>query len=999
MSTSGSRNGESGHEGAPADHITPYDRLALDEAALVALLASDTVNEGLIEYFGAELHAELAKLARASTRKSAKRAAPRRRVYILPGIMGSQLGFIRGGKRPNDILWLDPIDIAFGRLTELKLNEGSRIVPLGAMNYTYLKITLSLRKAGFDAVLLDYDWRREIGTLGKLLADRIEADGREDVALIGHSMGGLVARAALMHAPGKRVSQLIMLGTPNAGSLAAVQALRGTYSVVRKVAMLDLRHDAEYLARHVFASFPGLHELLPTNRSISDLDLFDAQSWPTSGPGPDVSLLRSASGLEGRMAPADARFTMVVGCNRTTATGVALRDGDFEYEYSLQGDGTVPIELARLPGARHSYVECGHSDLPLSDRVIAGTTDLLSTGATQRFAAAPPLKRGSLTRVRDTELRRQFQGKIDWPQMTPEQRRLFLDTLNEAPRGRTHQRPQRAAAARPLNIRVRVGDVANARASATAVAVLRGVTTGGAAADIDERLGGVIDDWLQHRVVSGDAGHITPIPRSLQRKGGRRLRTAYLLVGLGRFDRLSLDVIEHAAENLARFAEAPAYRSLATVAWGSGSGIAPADSFAAQLRGLLRARTAGQHCVSRVDLHVLTRADAKAVHARLRDFVKSRPAGALRLQPLGSQRASVGTRSRRVPGTAHLIVATESRRPSREVWRSSLLTGGSSAAILSQSKEFSTAALEKLAREFQSETLTPARVKALGAALGSLALHPALARALFASRGHALSVVHDAAGSRIPWEALNVRGWFPALQGGLSRRYATADLVPARFDADRRAQGDLGVLLIANPTNDLPGAESERQRIVQMLSPSRSIRLTEVVGEAATLARVTAEFESGRYDVIHYAGHASFDAQRPGDSGLVLADGELTGSHLSALGRLPPLVMFNACESARLQRGAGRKRSKASPRARSIAKNLGLAETLLRAGVAHYVGTHWRVDDASALAFATAFYRELLRADIGTALVKARRAVHARRSPDWADYVHYGDAEFRLKAP
>jgi hypothetical protein len=25
--------------------------------------------------------------------------------------------------------------------------------------------------------------------------------------------------------------------------------------------------------------------------------------------------------------------------------------------------------------------------------------------------------------------------------------------------------------------------------------------------------------------------------------------------------------------------------------------------------------------------------------------------------------------------------------------------------------------------------------------------------------------------------------------------------------------------------------------------------------------------------------------------------------------------------------------------------------------------------------------------------------VHARRSPDWADYVHYGDAEFRLKAP
>ena len=110
---------------AAADHITPYDRLALDEGTLIALLASRTPNEGLVEYFGAELHAELATLARATTRKR-RRAAPQRRVYVLPGIMGSQLGFIRGGKRPNDILWLDPIDIAFGRLTELTPDAAHR---------------------------------------------------------------------------------------------------------------------------------------------------------------------------------------------------------------------------------------------------------------------------------------------------------------------------------------------------------------------------------------------------------------------------------------------------------------------------------------------------------------------------------------------------------------------------------------------------------------------------------------------------------------------------------------------------------------------------------------------------------------------------------------------------------------------------------------------------------------------------------------------------------
>jgi CHAT domain-containing protein len=330
-----------------------------------------------------------------------------------------------------------------------------------------------------------------------------------------------------------------------------------------------------------------------------------------------------------------------------------------------------------------------------------------------------------------------------------------------------------------------------------------------------------------------------------------------------------------------------------------------------------------------------------------------------------------------------------------------LLTGGSSAAIFSQSQEFPVSSLEKLDRAFLGESLTAARVKALGAKLASLTLHPALAKALLAARGQALSVVHDAAGSRVPWETLNIGGWFPALEHGLSRRYATADLVPARFDASRREQRELGVLLITNPTGDLPGADDERRRIAAILNRVRAARLTEVSGDAANIARVTAEFESGRHDVIHFAGHAFFDAKRPGESGLVLADGPLTGSQLGSLGRLPPLVVFNACESARIRR-RGPPVTRASllrQRSRGLRTNLSLAETLLRAGLAHYVGTHWPVGDEAAAAFASAFYRELLRGTIGSALVKARRAVRDRRSADWANYTHYGDGEFRLKAP
>jgi len=205
---------------AASDHVTPYDRFALDEATLVALLAAPEPNDSLVEYFGAELHAELVTLARAT---QGSRPAGRR-VYVLPGIMGSQLGFRRGGEKPNDILWLDPIDIQLGRLVELELDDETQAAPLGAMNYTYLKITLSLRAAGFDAVMLDYDWRRDVAALGKLLAERIAGDGVESAAIVAHSMGGLVARAWMRRFGTAHVARIITLGTPHHGTDLAQKA-------------------------------------------------------------------------------------------------------------------------------------------------------------------------------------------------------------------------------------------------------------------------------------------------------------------------------------------------------------------------------------------------------------------------------------------------------------------------------------------------------------------------------------------------------------------------------------------------------------------------------------------------------------------------------------------------------------------------------------------------------------------------------------------------------
>ena len=110
-----------------------------------------------------------------------------------------------------------------------------------------------------------------IADLGRGLADRIRGEGR-DVNLVAHSMGGLVARAALKNKL-DRVPRIIQLGTPNYGSFAPVEVLRATYDTVKRISTLDLRHSTVDLCNQVFNTFLGLYQMLPalrpsTRRSI-----------------------------------------------------------------------------------------------------------------------------------------------------------------------------------------------------------------------------------------------------------------------------------------------------------------------------------------------------------------------------------------------------------------------------------------------------------------------------------------------------------------------------------------------------------------------------------------------------------------------------------------------------------------------------------------------------------------------------------------------------------
>jgi pimeloyl-ACP methyl ester carboxylesterase len=415
----------------PPDHITPYDRFAWSDSVVEQLLAKGEHQRELIAYFGEAEYDVLAPLARQALSTPLSVEAPR--VFIVPGIMGSQLGLLRPAPLPNDVLWIDPVDISIGNLALLKLPGESHIVSLGVVLFTYLRLKLQLRIAGFAPVFHDYDWRLGVDHLGRGLAERLRAEtGR--VMIVAHSMGGLVSRAALACEGTKQVERIVLLGTPNSGSYAPVQAVRGVYAVVRKIARLAAPdQSAESLAREVFSTFPSLYHLLPPPGFDSALDFFDADAWPSSGPKPVAKLLASARSLADQLASPDERFANVVGAGQETVTRVSREKSGFVYTITRHGDGTVPLACAALPGARTYYTKVAHSELARDPAVAQAIADILRSGETHRLDTKWARGGNAEARISDAELRLTHASKVDWVHMDPEARQHFLRNLNDPP--------------------------------------------------------------------------------------------------------------------------------------------------------------------------------------------------------------------------------------------------------------------------------------------------------------------------------------------------------------------------------------------------------------------------------------------------------------------------------------------------------------------------------------------------------------------------------------
>lgn len=959
-----------------------------------AALLSGARMDGLEELFGPLALEELRMLAAEAAGRSDRRGE---KVLILPGIMGSTLGY------EHDTIWFDPFDVARGNLARLTLPPPpgkAAYRPLGVMLFAYLKLKLRLLLAGFRAEFFPYDWRAPIHESARELAKKVEEEN--GAHLVAHSMGGLVARAALKN-PNLPVRRFVMLGTPNRGSLAAVQALRGTYALVRSIALIEPNHDPTHLANKIFSTFPGLHELLPWRKSTG-VEFLDPASWPA---GVDrSSMLAAASGLPDRLAGPGKDWFLIAGVKRETVVDASLEESEIVYRTSFAGDGTVPLASAKLEGVPTFFVEESHGSLANNRRVCNAVIDLLRRGETKALEAATRGIPSGGRRIPEATLNQSISGRrLD--DLSPTERRKLISewiapdenatpTVNHVVSTGSLTTPVRSeplrvhidrVLERTLDVRLVRGSITDVDADAYALGLFPDIRPAGAASDLDRHLGGAVSTFAERRMLTGARGSVFMMPV----RGARLRANVLVFVGLGPYDSFGAEEQQLAAEQVIRSCLSVRIHDLATVLLGSGTGPGPDESlrnlFIGFTRGLRDADAKGRFrslTFCEVDpgrfqgikeemLRIGTSGLVDGFRLRIEEEVAPPPEPGLRSQAPSS--SPIYLRSRVDGTTAHF----------------SLLGAEGKAAVIVDEREFNRDSIRKMFDELQGAKSLD-EVADVGARIANDVLPPSIRDALAQLSNHHLVVVHDSKSSIVPWEAIAIGAEPPSVSAGISRRYETKGVSVARWLEQRRKAERFELLLVSNPTGDLEGAEEERARIRDLFAGFQNASVTELRGKAATREAIERALRSGQFDAMHYAGHAYFDPANPRASGLRCADGTVLGSaELERIAELPTLVFLNACESGRIRRSG-------SKGANRIEENIGVAEALLRGGIANFVATNWPVGDQAASTFASAFYRQILDGHpIGPAMASARKELNSNQQVDWANYIHYGSSDFRVK--
>ncbi len=357
-------------------------------------------------------------------------------VVLLPGIMGSNL------YEEGDEVWINLFRTAFGGLKRLDIDN--HVTADSVIDEAYGKFCKFLEQKGYDVVVVPYDWRLDLKTLGNRLKLKLQEilEKTNDIQIVAHSMGGLLVKD-LMVRHGEFWQQLknnspqfraILLGTPWRGSYLLPMVFTGRGATINALQKLDLVHSVKELLE-IFVLFPGLYDLLPhSGHEFYEPSLWkevlqkttDSSNWAL----PSDGLLNQAKDYAANTNPEDLTgIIYVAGKKNNTPAYFSLEDKygrriastetkvlkeavaanpklRLVFEGTEHGDGSVtwasgiPFDRKDIT-ANLYYVDTEHAELANDNKNFEGLLELLKKGTTSRLSTKAPKTRAGEDERRD----------------------------------------------------------------------------------------------------------------------------------------------------------------------------------------------------------------------------------------------------------------------------------------------------------------------------------------------------------------------------------------------------------------------------------------------------------------------------------------------------------------------------------------------------------------------------------------------------------------------
>ncbi|BCK75219.1 hypothetical protein AA0242T_0185 [Acetobacter aceti NRIC 0242] len=323
-------------------------------------------------------------------------------IVFVPGICGSVL--VDGEETiwpgtPDQVLFKSYPDRLVNILatsTTIRATDVLRSVPLKLFGQTiyhfsgYGQALKSLEQMGYSEkrgslVPFPYDWRQDIRESAKTLHTRLsqpDLKGKR-VAIVAHSMGGLLARYALEKIgipAGLNLRLLALLATPHLGAPVAMQNVLG----LRPEIFLSAKQCRAALAN---PAFPSAYQLLPRpgvpvllapdpDTGFNILNLFDKAVYEKLKLVPGaVAAAEAFAGALPFIGPgfrSPCPYLAIAGnAQKTVVANYDLPKGITAVDEENSGDGTVPLWSAAPPGLPVRYVAAAHLDVCFDSEAMA----------------------------------------------------------------------------------------------------------------------------------------------------------------------------------------------------------------------------------------------------------------------------------------------------------------------------------------------------------------------------------------------------------------------------------------------------------------------------------------------------------------------------------------------------------------------------------------------------------------------------------------------------